>query len=175
MKYTLHRFVSATPRPPRLQPLTAAKHADDGQCPDGAWNPLSNKQKARLSILARQAAERLGLSTRKQDLDAWRHEQSIKACGRQISEALQENWADLKSTFEDLAGNPEKAFTTQLREGDNKRRVAMHKLTEALRKKGLPLSYVAGICQNQFKCPLDQASAKQLWCLFFTVTNRKKA
>ena len=66
-------------------------------------------------------------------------------------------------------------FWTQLREGDNKRRVAMHKLTEALRAKELPLSYVAAICRAQFKCSLEEASAKQLWCLFFTVTNRKKS
>lgn len=171
MKYTLKRFVPNGA--PKLKPVSAAKHADDAACPDGGWKPLTNNQKARLSILARQAAVLHGLSLKKVDLDAWRQEESIKACGRRISEAIQDDWANLKSAFEDLAGNPVAAFKTQLRDGDNKRRVAMHKLAEALRKKELPLSYAESICRPQFKCSLDEASAKQLWCLFYTINGRK--
>ena len=127
-----------------------------------------------MGIMARKAAEVQGVSLKSKDLDEWRHAVCIKACGVRITEATQSHWADLKSAFEDLGGKPEQAFKTQLREGDNKRRVAMHKLTEALAGKGLDTSYAAKICRIQFKCELDQASAKQLWCLFYTVTNRRK-
>ena len=167
--YTLHK----TPRTPavRVKPVSAAKHAEDGACGDGGWKPLSREQKARLSILARQAYAHQGVQG--MTVDEWRREVSERACGCRISEATQRNWADLKSAFEDLCGQVEKAFRTQLREGDNKRRVALWKLTQALAAKGLETSYAGKICRIQFKCALEEASAKQLWCLFYTITNRK--
>lgn len=158
---------------PPLKPIGAARHIEDSSCPDAGWKALTKNQKTRLAIMARKAAEVQGISLKSKDLDEWRHQVCIKACGVRITEATQSNWADLKSAFEDLGGKPEQAFKTQLREGDNKRRVAMHKLTQALAGKGLDASYAAKICNAQFKVPLDQASAKQLWCLFYTVTNRR--
>lgn len=164
---------NAAPKPAApLKPIPAARHAEDGQCPDGSWKPLSNEQKKRLAILARQAAVACGISSH--EADEWRREQSILACGLRITEATQKHWADLKSRFEDLGGRPEKAFQTQMREGDNKRRIAMWKLTQALTAKGLQPEYAGKICRAQFKCQLEEASAKQLWCLFYTVTNRQK-
>ena len=35
--------------------------------------------------------------------------------------------------------------------------------------------YAAAICRRQYKRELGEASAKQLWNLFFTVRNRRKA
>ena len=163
-----------TLRPPALRPVPASKHAQDAACSDGGWHPLTKEQKRDLSILARKAATAQGITGTKA-IDAWRHEVALKACGHRISEATQRNWADIKSAFEDLAGRPEKAFQTQMRDGDNKRRVALYKLTQALSAKGLATTYAAAICRVQFKCPLEEASAKQLWCLFYTVTNRKKS
>ena len=168
------KYYTLRPHAPALKPLPATKHAEDAQCPDGGWHPLTAEQKRDLSILARKAAAVHGITGYKA-VDEWRHQVSIKACGLRISEATQRNWADLKSAFEDLSGRPERAFQTQMREGDNKRRVALYKLTQALSSKGLPISYAARICAAQFKCPIEEASAKQLWCLFYTVTNRKKS
>jgi hypothetical protein len=164
MKYTL--------RPPALKPIAGARHAADAPCPDAAWKRLTRNQKAGLSILARRAYDhqRVTGSTP----DQWRHEQAIRACGLRISEATQQHWADLKSAFQILAGEDGKAFQTQVREGDNKRRIAMYKLTQACRERGLHPSYPAAICHTQFKVPLAEASAKQLWCLFYTITNRRK-
>jgi hypothetical protein len=162
-----------TKRAAALKPISTAKHAEDGACPDGGWKVLTKEQKARLSILAREAFQ--FQKVQGFTVDEWRREISIRACGVRISEATQSQWADLKSAFEDLTGKPERAFRTQMREGDNKRRVAMHKLTQALAAKNLAPSYAATICRAQFKCALEQASAKQLWCLFYTITNRKKS
>lgn len=157
-----------------VKPIPAAKHVEDDNCPDAGWKPLSKEQKAKLSILARSAAEKQGIRGGYKAVEEWRHMISIRVCGVRISEAVQDNYADLKSAFEDLGGRPEKAFQTQMRAGDNKRRVAMHKLSQALADRGLQPAYAASICRAQFKCPLEEASAKQLWCLFFTVTKRRK-
>jgi hypothetical protein len=162
------------PRQPavKLAPVSTAKHAADAGCPDGSWHRLTREQKARLSMLAREAF--LFQKVQGMDRDEWRQEIAIRACGCRISEATQAHWADLKSAFQDLAGKPEKAFQTQMREGDNKRRVALYKLTGALAERGLQPAYAATICRAQFKCSLEEASAKQIWCLFYTVTNRRK-
>jgi hypothetical protein len=172
-KYTLHK-PGAKPAPLQVRPIATAKHAGDAGCPDGSWKPLSKEQKMRLAILARKAAweQKLGLDSKQ--LEAWRQEVSIRACGLRISEASQCHWADLKSAFEDLAGDSVAAYQTQLRDGDNKRRVALWKLGKALEEKGLQPEYAGAICRMQFKCALEDASAKQLWCLFYTVTNRGK-
>lgn len=170
-KYTLHKPAA---KPAALRPVSTAKHAEDAACADGGWKPLSKEQKTRLAILARKAAAVAKVEGNTKAQDAWRQEVSIRACGLRISEASQCHWADLKSAFEDLAGEPVRAFQTQLREGDNKRRVALWKLTQALQAKGLEREYAGKICRMQFKCSIEDASAKQLWCLFFTVTNRRK-
>jgi hypothetical protein len=176
MRTYILRPRNAEPKPAAtLKPIPTAKHADDAACPDAGWKPLSKEQKARLSMLARKAAEVQRVSGGYKAVDAWRHEISIRACGVRISEATQAHWADLKSAFEDLGGRPEKAFSTQMRAGDNKRRVAMWKLTQALNAKGLAPEYAGKICRAQFKCQLEEASAKQLWCLFYTVTNRRNS
>jgi integrase len=106
------------------------------------------------------------------DPDEWRHEVAIQACGCRISEAVQSHWADLKTAFQDLAGDPVGAMRTQIREGDNKRRIALHKLTTLCTERGLDISYAESICRDTFKVPIAQASAKQIWCLFYTIQKR---
>lgn len=158
-----------------LKPISTARHRDDSKCPDAGWKGLSDGQKARLSIMARKAAIKQGVSLKKKHLDEWRHSVAIRACGVRISEATQSHWDDLFSAFLDLGGKPEAAMNAQIRGLDNKRRIAMHKLTKALEANSLHPSYAETICQTQYRIPLADASAKQLWCLFFTVTNRAKA
>lgn len=174
-KYMLRKPAATGPAPDRtrLQPIGTARHSRDSECPDAGWKRLSNKQKARLSILARKAYR----LQRVQGIDPeeWRHEVAISVCGCRISEAVQDHWTDLYSAFVDLAGEPEKAFEAQLRSGDNKRRVALYKLTGACKERGLDISYAEAICMDTFKSQLAKATAKQIWCVFFTVTNRRKA
>ena len=156
----------------RPRPIAAAKHAEDGSCPDASWKALSNKQKGLLSMLAAQAYAAQGI-TPAVTLPEWRRDTAILACGHRISQATKAHWADLKAAFQDLSGRPEKAFHTLMREGDNKRRVALHKLSQALKDKGLNPSYAQAICRSQFKCQIEDASAKQIWCLFFTISHRR--
>lgn len=154
----------------RLEPIGTARHSRDAECPDAGWKRLSNKQKSRLSILARKAYTLQKVQGI--DFDEWRHEVAIQACGVRISEATQSHWADLKTAFLDLAGEPVKAMNTQLREGDNKRRIALYKLTQLCTERSLDISYAETICRSTFKVPIAQASAKQIWCIYFTITKR---
>lgn len=158
----------------KTRPISGAGHAQEAACPDVGWKPLSKTQKGRLSMLAATAYAAQGIGPA-DALAEWRRDTAIRACGMRISEATQANWADLKSAFLDLAGKPEKSFACQMREGDNKRRIALHKLAAALAEKGLQPSYAQAICRNQFKVPLEEANAKQVWCLFFTIKNRRKS
>lgn len=159
---------------PADAPAGAARRRPTDYAPDIAQRPLSRKQKARLCILARQAAEQLGAPQTGPAHHQWRHDQAIAACGHRISAARQAHWADLHAWFVDRAGRADAAFTTLMRADDNPRRIAMHKLREALTQRGLAEAYAAAICQRQNKCPLHDASAPQLWRLLFTVRNRRK-
>jgi DNA-binding protein len=140
----------------------------------GAWAPLSTKQKQVLVVLARQAAGVQYVATEGPDFEEWRREVSVQACGRRISEAVQRDYAVLKSTFEDAAGRPRQALRTVEREVDNKRRQGLWVLRQELQKAGLADGYAEVICRSQFKCAVSEASGKQVWCLVFTVRNRQK-
>jgi hypothetical protein len=136
---------------------------------------LTKDQKAALAIIAakaykKHAAVNEGLSK----INDWRAEESIKACGRRISEAEQRHFSLIKSHFANIAGEAGKAFNSAMRAGTEDVRIARAVLVKECAKAGLELSYPGAICFNQFKRSLEDATAKQLWCLVFTVRNRSK-
>lgn len=153
-----------------MNPEPATRSAD--YQPD-AHGRLSLYQKRRLVLLARRAFNKQGRPGG--DFDTWRREIALRACGLRISEADQRDWAALKAAYLDAAGDSGRAFETLMREDDNKRRIAMHKLVRACTERGLPLAYPEAICRRQYRCCLGEASAPQLWRLVFTVKNRRKA
>ena len=126
-----------------------------------AWHPLTNEQKARLSILAREAFAKLNPG-------------SLAGMDRRITEAAQRDFLPLKAHFQDLGGKSGQALNTLLRAESEPQRIAMHKLTQECRYRKLSLSYPEAICRKQYHCNLTQASAKQLWCLVFTIRKRRK-
>lgn len=155
-----------------LRPIGDRQRTAGDDAPAGDWKPLTRGQKARLAMLAAKAYAHqrvCGMS-----VDEWRHEVAWQTCGRRISEAVQRDYSDLKAAFLDLAGEPEQAFRQHVRGVDHKRRVALYKLREACEERGLHESYPASICMTQFRCGLEDATAKQLWCLVFTVRNRRQ-
>jgi len=146
---------------------------------------LSNLQKAQLGQLARSAW--LAWAGREEFLDtnaelsasaaftAWRHWQQGKACGRQsLLACTQEDFLPLRAHFLALGGHEEQAGRTLVRAASEPERLARYKLKEALQERGLAEGYAAAICQRQYRKPLAEASAKQLWCLVYTVRNRRK-
>ena len=156
---------------------SALCHPNSGSPSDSyAWHPLSREQKARLSILAREAFAKRhpgSLAGMERRITEFRHEEAIRCCGKRVSEAAQRDYLPLKAHFQDLAGNSGAALNTLMRSESEPRRVALHKLTQECRARQLSMSYPASICKRQFGCDLPQASAKQLWNLVFTVRNRR--
>ncbi len=142
----------------------------------GAWahHPLSREQKANLAILARRAFAVRSAAHPGVNADTWRREESIRAVGKRITEATQGDYLRLRAHFEDLAGQSDKALRTLWQEDNQATKVAYRRLCIECRQRGLALSYPGAICQKQFHCALNEATAKQLWCLVFTIRNRRK-
>ena len=152
-------------------------HPNSGSPSDSyAWHPLSREQKARLSILAREAFAKRhpgSLAGMERRITDFRHQESIRCCGKRVSEAAQRDYLPLKAHFQDLTGNSGAALNTLMRSESEPRRVALHKLTQECRERQLSMSYPESICRRQYHCDLAKANAKQLWCLVYTVRNRK--
>lgn len=137
--------------------------------------PLKRGQVTALVILAKQAWTSLRqVRDDVPDFETWRQAEAVKACGHRISFALVKHFSALKRHFANIAGDSGKAFNSAMREGTEDKRIAMAKLAEACQERGLEMSYPAAICRRQFKRSLEDASAKQTWCLVFTVRNRRK-
>lgn len=153
---------------------------------------LSKEQKRLIAQLARQAylawPERAAFEAINSDLSltacfaAWRHVEQGKAtatgsgqaCGIQsLRECTQAHYRPLKAHFENLLGQTDRASRTLAGEAGNSRRIAAHKLDQALRERDLAEGYAAAICRRQFRCALAEASEKQLWNLVFTIRNRR--
>ncbi len=140
----------------------------------GAQVPLSKPQKAHLSRLAKEAwtmLDRAGAIDEK--ADDWRRDQAISACGRRISEAVNGDFETLQAHFLGMAGKTDRAFQSAMRADSNDVRQARHKLDTFCRQHGLQPEYPAKIMRDKFKTTLDDASAKQLWAVFFDCKRNK--
>lgn len=149
-------------------------------------SPLSDLQKREVSIAARQAydvwPEREAFAAINPEFsatarfDAWRRAEQEKAVGiSSLRACTQEHYGRLLGHFQALAGHTAAATRTLARDADNGRRIARYKLDQALGERGLSPGYAATICQAKFKCPLQNATEKQLWKLVFDVRSRRKA
>jgi hypothetical protein len=137
---------------------------------------LDNGQKTALVILAKQAWERVRLvDDTVTDFNSWRQEQAMEAVKCRISEARVGNFSALKRHFLNLAGKAGAAFNSAMRESTEAERIAFATLQRECAERELPLDYPAAIARKQFKgAALKDLNAKQLWCLVFTVRNRRK-
>lgn len=149
-------------------------------------SPLSHEQKAQLCQLAREAydawpgraafEECNGELSRSKCFEAWRRVEQGKAVGIQsLTRCTQDHFLPLRAHFRAMLGNGGGALRDHLRAQEEPRIRARWKLQQALDERELNEAYAASICRRQFRCELGDASEKQLWALFFTVTNRRKA
>lgn len=148
--------------------------------------PLTREQKAGLARLARRAWIARGMPRAGDAGDAmhpvsasaaeaaWRHEQAVAACGLRISQATQRDYAAIRARFLDLLGESGEAVRVLIRDGDNPRRIALHKLAQECGRRGLAMAYPDAICRRQYRVGLGEASAAQVWRILFTVKNRRK-
>ena len=91
--------------------------------------------------------------------DTWRREQSIRSCGRRITEATQRDYLGLKAHFLDLLGESGQALNTLLRAESEPARIAAFKLNRLLVGLRLNRAYAEKICFCKFGCSLAEASA----------------
>ena len=134
---------------------------------------LSNEQKARICILAREA---YALQFTDWEFPEWRHAEQEKACGKaSLCDCTQADFLRLKSHFLRLSGEEGEARRVETRAATEPRRIARYKLMQALAERGLAPGYAEAICRRQYHCGLDDASEKQLWRLVFTVRSRRAA
>jgi hypothetical protein len=135
--------------------------------------PLNNSQKGFLCLLYRRAFDHQALGEAA-DPETWRHDQQVKACGKSSLRACtQSDFAALMARGYDLSGESGLALKWLLKAGINPKRVAMSKLEAACAERGLSLAYPAAICRRQYRCDLEDATEKQVWCLVYTIRNRR--
>lgn len=147
---------------------------------------LSNAQKAKLGILAREAWE--AWEGRAEFLDAnvelsaskcfeeWRRWEQHKKTGLySLRDCGQEHYLTLKAHFQNLAGAGGAALKNQMRSAEEERIQAFWHLKKALAERDLAEAYAESICKTQYKIPLSEATEKQLWRLVYTIRSRRKA
>jgi hypothetical protein len=153
----------------------ANQHRQSRNFYGGPGSPLSNEQKARICIIARDAFMRTDLIQSADNFKEWRRQEQLEAIGKEsLRECVQSEYLALLAHFQNLAGESGRAVKNIIRAAAEERAVARNKLDESLGERGLRVEYAEAICKRQFKCSLDEASAKQLWTLNFTVRNRRK-
>jgi hypothetical protein len=140
---------------------------------------LTNRQKAYLSRLAAAAYVRLHGEATARDprvVEEFRHAQVAAACGKAgLRCCSQTDYKLVEARLLDLNGWHAAAFNAGVSAATEKRRQAEAVLVAECDKAGLHLAYAESICRNIYKCPLSDASDRQIWNLIYTVRNRSRA
>jgi hypothetical protein len=149
--------------------------------------PLSHPQIVQICIAARLAYNAWPMReefelinsemSRTKAFEAWRHceigkitggIQSLKLCTNEA------HYLPLLAHFTAMRGEGGKALMMLLRHADADRITIYFKLIQALEERELAEGYAATICRCKFKRDLGDASAKQLWSIFFDIRKRRK-
>lgn len=140
--------------------------------------PLSNKQKAYLAQLIKQAYLRVvgEAGPDVASVEDWRHQQVAAACGKLGLRCCgQDDYKRIEAHFLELLGEHGRAMKAHVAAETEPRRQAEAVLVRELERFGLRMGYAEAICQRQYKCGLFDASEGQLWKLVYTVRNRGHA
>jgi len=157
------------PSPPSKETRNAEK---------GLSRPLSNWQKWKLSELAesvydhlRDAGELRGIQ-----LDDWRRQVAVKACGQRISRASLGDFKHIQAAFLQERGRVDAAKRALAQAQAAPAAIAMYKLMELCRKAGTPAAYAHTLAARFYKgAELSSLTAKQLWTIFYTIQNNANA
>jgi hypothetical protein len=144
---------------------------------------LSRDQKAKLSIVARKVYDKhkgLCLIDEGVSYDDWRRDECLAATGGRVGgfrEARQRDYRHLRGHFANLNGDGATAINDAIHgdpeEADRDQAWAI--LGRECRRRGHSFpEYPASICATQYRCPIAEASTKQIWSLIYTVRNRRK-
>lgn len=187
------RKSTAAPSPAPGEPV-AILSPDDGSAAAAGVEPqidapratagLSNEQKAQLAILARRAYDKhkeAGLIDDDVTFDAWRGTECIAATRGRVTGfrgATNRDYRQIRGHFALLAGEVETAFHDAVNGTPEQAdwEQAWNILSRETMAKGHAFpAYPAAICNQQYKCPLREATKKQLWSLIYTIRSRKES
>lgn len=145
----------------------------------GVAKPLTNHQKWKLSELAesvyvylKQHGELAG-----ETLDGFRRRVAISACGQRISHAAHGDYATIQRAFIDVRQGLEARRQAVGSREATALKIALHKLWELCAKTHTPRHAAETISRRFYKgAGVDQlTTAKQVWCVFYTVQNNADA
>ena len=92
----------------------------------------------------------------------FRHRESIEACGRRISEAVNGDFELIEARFLMLMGRTKRAFDSAVKADTNDERQARYKLAQLCAKRGIAVPALEG------------ASVKRIWAVFFNIKTQPK-
>lgn len=144
----------------------------------GTSAPLNKREKWQLSELAQAAHTRLakmGLLDG-EDLRTFRGRVSVEACGKRISAASHGDRMLIQAAFLDLMGRAQQAARAKVKAATTALDIAKHSLAKQCKERGLSAEYADGIARRIYKRPVcSLTSAKEVWTVFYTVTNNANA
>lgn len=144
-----------------------------GDAERGTARPLDNVAKWRLSALAERA---YGLLKSRgmlagETLEGYRGRIAVAACGKRIRHACLGDRMKIQGAFLREMERAEEASRCAVKAQATAKDIALFKLKELCERRQFPATYAAGIAWRVFKLTLEQCSAKQVWKVFFTITN----
>jgi len=154
-------------------------HAPEAEVLKGVAKPLNNHQKWKLSELAesvyvylKQHGELAG-----ETLDGFRRRVAIAACGQRISHAVHGDYRAIQKAFIDMRQGLEVKRQQLTDREATALAIAKHKLWELCLKTHTPRHAAETIARRYNKgAGVEQlTTAKQVWCVFYTVQNNANA
>lgn len=143
----------------------------------GLSRPLDRRAKWHLSQIAEAAYEHLAAAGKLpagEDLEHFRHRIAIEACGRRISQATLADRMPIQAAFLALKDDTRGAARATAKATDTEHALALYKLRQNLRQRGLTETYAETLAWRFYKLRLSDCSPRQLWTLTFTVRNNHK-
>jgi hypothetical protein len=92
----------------------------------------------------------------------FRRRESVEACGRRISEAVNGDFELIEARFLMLMGRTKRALESAIKADTNDERQARWKLAQICKERGLEVPALEG------------ASVKKIWAVFFNIKNQPK-
>lgn len=145
-----------------------------------ALQALTNEQKTRLVLLAREAFDHLvarGALGDAAEPDVWRREQCMQAVERPgLTACRNEDYLPLRAHFLRVLGRADAAEIAAMRAWTDPRRQALAKLRQECEAAAdvMPAAgaYAAGFVRNKRGVAIDDADAKTIWHAVFIVRRR---
>ena len=144
----------------------------------GTSAPLNQREKWQLSELANAAHTKLtkmGL-IHGEPLAEFRQRLSVAACGKRISQASHGDRMLIQAAFLEVMGRAQQAARAQVKAATTALDIAKHSLAKQCKERGLSTEYADGIARRIYKRPVcSLTNAKEVWTVFYTVTNNANA